>query len=381
MVLFVMVPTKVFELSLLRYLLPALILWGCGTAQTPSTDFITLPPGFRISVYASNLKGARSMALAGNGKTVFVGTRGTGKVYAITDTDADGIADKQYTIASGLNFPNGVAWRDGALFVAEINRILRYDNILSKLSSPPAPVVVFDRLPTDRHHGWKYIKFGPDGQLYIPVGAPCNICLSKDSIYATITRLNLSTRQLKIFAHGIRNSVGFDWHPTTGEMWFTDNGRDMLGDDLPPDELNRAPQAGLHFGYPFCHAGTIADPEFGARKSCTQFTSPFPLRSHIAALGMCFYTGKMFPKEYNNALFICEHGSWNRTRPIGYRLSVVQTDTKKMTDYRGFAEGFLTAQDDVKGRPVDVMQLPDGSLLMSDDMNGIIYRITYHSKP
>ncbi|MEM9022993.1 MAG: PQQ-dependent sugar dehydrogenase, partial [Bacteroidota bacterium] len=234
---------------------------------------ITLPEGFRIDYFAQNVTNARSMARGDNG-TLFVGTRREGKVYAIVDRDNDFKADQVYTLASGLNMPNGVAFRNGSLYVAEVNRVMRFDAIESQLENPPEPVVVNDQFPSDRHHGWKYIAFGPDDKLYVPVGAPCNICEKDEEIYSSITRMDPDGSNLEVYAHGVRNSVGFTWHPTTGHLWFTDNGRDMLGDDLPADELNNAPSAGMHFGYPYCHQGDTPDPEFGAKRNCDEFTPP-----------------------------------------------------------------------------------------------------------
>ena len=246
---------------------------GAGPKTSLLLKKITLPPGFKIEVYAEKVPNARSMTLSPSG-ILFVGTRKKGHVYAVIDQDKDQKADKVVTIASGLNMPNGVAFRDGHLYVAEVDRIIRFDNIEQNLAHPPQPVVVFDGYPSDRHHGWKFIRFGPDGKLYVPVGAPCNICESQDTLYASLTRLNPDGRNLEIFAHGIRNTVGFDWHPVTRELWFTDNGRDRLGDDIPPDELNRAATQGLHFGYPYCHGNTIADPKFGHKRACGEFTAP-----------------------------------------------------------------------------------------------------------
>jgi glucose/arabinose dehydrogenase len=273
--------------------------------------------------------------------------------------------------------PNGVAFRDGALYVAEVNRVLRFDRIESRLKNPPKPVVGNDSFPRDRHHGWKFIRFGPDGLLYVPVGAPCNVCLQKDPIYASITRMKADGTAREIFAHGIRNTVGFDWHPETKELWFTDNGRDWLGDDRPPDELNRAPKERLHFGFPFCHGKDIADPEFGSQRKCDEFVPPVQeLDPHVAALGMRFYDGATFPAEYRHQIFIAEHGSWNRSTPIGYRVTLVRLDGNKASKYEVFAEGWLRGTKPW-GRPVDVQVMPDGALLVSDDEAGAIYRISY----
>lgn len=336
---------------------------------------IKLPQGFTIAVYADKVEGTRSMTLLPSG-TLFVGTRNQGRVYAIQDTDNDQKADTVLTIANDLNSPNGVAFKDGSLYVAEVSRILRYDDIESRLQNPPQPVLVSDDYPTDGHHGWKYIAFGPDGNLYVPVGAPCNVCNPDNPIYASITRLKLDGSEPELFASGIRNTVGFDWHPETGELWFTENGADMMGDNQPVDELNRAPQAGLHFGFPYCHQGEIPDPQFGTR-SCDEFVAPeIKLGPHVAALGMKFYTGSMFPESYRNQVFIAEHGSWNRSEPIGYRVMLVRFEDGKPVSYEPFAEGWLQGRR-AWGRPVDVLIMPDGALLVSDDHAGVIYRIAY----
>ncbi len=270
---------------------------------------INLPPGFRIEIYADNINGARSLALGGEG-TLFVGTRREGMVYAVVDENKDYKADKVYTISEGMNQPNGVALWNKALYVAEIDKIWKFEKIESRLTSPPKPVLITDQYPDDPHHGWKFIAFGPDGKLYIPVGAPCNICLSENETFASITRMNPDGSGREVFAKGIRNTVGFDWHPDDKSLWFTDNGRDWLGDNQPPDELNRAPQKGMHFGYPYCHGKNIRDPEFGQMRACSDITSPqTELGPHVAALGMRFYTGKMFPEEYQKNIFIAEHGS------------------------------------------------------------------------
>jgi len=341
-------------------------------------DKVKLPKGFSISVFAE-VDNARSMAISANG-TIFVGNRDEDKVYAIKDTDGDGKADKKWTIAKGLNMPNGVAFKDGNLYVAEVSRIHKFAGIESKLDNPGTSQVIYDKYPTDAHHGWKYIAFGPDGKLYVPVGAPCNICESKDPVYASITRKNADGTGREVFANGVRNSVGFTWHPTTKQMWFTDNGRDMLGDDTPSCELNIATKEGLHFGYPYCHEGSIKDPEFGDKRPCSDFVQPADkLGPHVAPLGLKFYTGKMFPAEYSGQIIVAEHGSWNRTKKIGYNLTLVKVDANsKVTGHSVFASGWMDdATQKVWGRPVDVLQLPDGSLLVSDDQANVIYRITY----
>ena len=360
----------------------AVISGGAVVAQEIPLDKITVPDGFTIEVYASGVPNARSMALSPTG-TLFVSTRQAGDVYAVLDHDQDQKADEVITIASGLNTPNGVAIRDGALFVAEVNRILRYDDIEARLENPPEPVVVYDELPSERMHGWKFIRFGPDGKLYVPVGAPCNICdrTGEDERFATITRMNPDGGENEVFARGIRNSVGFDWHPVTGELWFTSNGRDRLGDENPGDTLNHAPEIDMHFGYPFCHQGDIPDPEFGEQRACDEFTPPAQtLGPHVASLGMRFYDGSMFPDTYRNQIFIAEHGSWNRS-PVaghtGYRITVATLDGNRVTDYAVFAEGWLDPDNRAWGRPTDVQVMPDGALLVSDDRVGAIYRISY----
>jgi len=340
---------------------------------------IKLPEGFSIDIYAQGVKNARSMVLSPSG-TLFVGSREKGNVYAVLDTNSDFIADKVITIAEKLNSPNGVAFKDGDLYVAEISRILKFDDIENQLQSPPGPVVVYDELPEEGHHGWKYIAFGPDGKLYVPVGAPCNICLSDQEIFASIGRMDADGSNFEIFVHGIRNTVGFDWHPGDNVLWFTENGRDWMGDNRPPDELNRAPEAGMHFGYPFCHGQDIPDNEFGSQRNCNEFVKPVQdLGPHVAALGMKFYTGNMFPDEYRQQIFIAEHGSWNRTTPLGYRVMLVKLNGNTVQSYSVFAEGWLQGGS-AWGRPVDIVQLSDGSLLVSDDKADMIYRISYTGK-
>ena len=349
---------------------------GLPLGQAPQVEKIILSAGFHIAVYANDVPGARSMALGPKG-TLFVGTREEGKVYAILDRNKDDIADEVIIIAKGLNMPNGVAFMGNSLYVAEVHRVLRYDDIESRLSNPPRPVVVNDSFPKDRHHGWKFIRFGPDGLLYIPVGAPCNICESEDSRYASIMRMKRDGTGLETFAGGVRNTVGFDWHPVTNELWFTDNGRDWLGDNLPPDELNHAPVKGMHFGFPYCHGINIPDPGFGKGRSCQAYTEPaMELGPHVASLGMRFYRGAMFPAEYRNQIFIAEHGSWNRSAPIGYRITLVRLEGNRAVKYEVFADGWLQ-NGLVYGRPVDIQEMPDGALLVSDDRTGAIYRISY----
>lgn len=340
-------------------------------------DRIKLPPGFRIGVYAEGVEEARSMALSTSG-TLFVGSRKAGVVHALRDTNGDFVADVKYILAKGLNQPNGVALHNGALYVAEISRILRFDDIENRLTNPGQPAVVTNRYPSEEHHGWKYIAFGPDDKLYVPVGAPCNICEPEDPIFCTITRMNPDGSDFEIYARGIRNTVGFDWHPVTNELWFTDNGRDWVDDNKPADELNHASAAGKHFGYPYCHQGDFSDPKYGEKRSCNEFEKPVQnLSPHCAALGIEFYTGKQFPEAYRNQPLFAEHGSWNRSEKIGYQVSLVRLDANgRSAGYEPFATGWLNGNE-VWGRPVDIEQLPDGSLLVSDDYADAIYRIFY----
>ena len=347
-----------------------------ASAKLP-LDLIRMPPGFSISIYAE-VEDARSMALSPGG-TLFVGNKSEDKVYAVRDSDGDYVADKKWVLATGLNMPNGVAFSDGALYIAENSKISKWDNIESRLGNPGKPTMIYDKYPTEAHHGWKYIAFGPDGKLYVPIGAPCNICESTEPIYASITRMNPDGSGLEIFANGVRNTVGFTWHPQTKEIWFTDNNRDSMGDDLPPCELNTAPKAGMHFGFPYCHGGTIPDPEFGKKRVCSDFTAPAKnLGAHVAPLGLKFYMGDMFPDAYKGQLFIAEHGSWDRSRKVGFKLSLVRVEDSKVVAYEPFATGWLKeGEQKAWGRPVDVLVLYDGSLLVSDDRAGAIYRISY----
>ena len=361
--------------------LALLIVVGCipgqlaGFLPTSAAELgdITLPPGFRIELYAADVPNARQMA-AGPAGVVFVGSRSEGKVYAVVDRDGD--QRKVHVLASGLNMPSGVAFRDGSLYVAAVNRVLRFRDVRDP-AKPPKPEIVTDAYPSDGHHGWKFIAFGPDGKLYVPVGAPCNVCMPPGPLHATITRIDLAGGRPEVVARGVRNSVGFDFQPTTGELWFTDNGRDWLGDDQPPDELNRLTRVGEHFGFPHCHGAAIRDPEHNGGKPCGEFTPPArDLGPHVAAIGMRFYTGRMFPEKYRGGVFIAEHGSWNRSTPIGYRVSFVKVEGGRATSYEPFASGWLKGSV-ASGRPADVLVMPDGALLISDDKAGRIYRVTY----
>ncbi|MEM1336246.1 MAG: PQQ-dependent sugar dehydrogenase [Bacteroidota bacterium] len=348
------------------------------TSSSLPLERLKLPPGFHIDTFVENLDGARSMALGEEG-TLFVGTRNENTVYAIKDKDGDFKADQVIVLDTAMNTPNGVAFKDGDLYVAEINRLLKFPNIEQNLDRLPTPEIIYDDYPDKFHHGWKYIAFGPDEKLYVPVGAPCNICESEDPIFASITRMNPDGSDREIYAHGVRNTVGFTWHPETGELWFTDNGRDMMGDDIPPCELNRVSQAGQHFGYPFCHGGTIKDPEFGEKQPCSEFNEPVQnLGAHVAPLAVKFYRGNMFPEKYKDYLFIAEHGSWNRSAKVGYRISLVQLENNKAVAYETFIEGWLNDETQEQfGRPVDILFLEDGSMLISDDYGDAIYRVSY----
>ena len=342
-------------------------------------DQINLPEGFKIDIYAEDVTNARSMSLSPSG-TLFVGTRSDGRVYALRDSDGDNKIDKKYTLLEGGNMPNGVAFRDGDLYIAEVNRILKIEDVESKLANPGDPIVIYDEYPTEKHHGWKFIAFGPDEKLYVPVGAPCNICDSEDRIFNTITRINPDGTDMEIVQEGVRNTVGFTWHPESGDLWFTDNGRDMMGDELPACELNRANADYMHFGYPYCHQGDLADPVYGKDKKCEDYSAPAQnLGPHTAPLGIEFYTSNMFPASYKNTALIAEHGSWNRSKKIGYRISMVPLDSEYASKgYEVFADGWLDeAEDEAWGRPVDLEFMPDGSMLVSDDFADVIYRITY----
>lgn len=352
------------------------------TETTLPLQNLNLPDGFKIEVFAEGIDGARSMAMGDNG-TLFVGTRNEKTVYALQDLDGDFKAEKIMVLDSTLEVPNGLAFKDGALYVAEVGRLLRYSNIEQELSNSPQPEVIYDDYPTEFHHGWKYIAFGPDGKLYVPVGAPCNICerSTEDERYATITRMDPDGSNREIYAKGVRNTVGFTWHPETDELWFTDNGRDMLGDDIPPCELNRVTETGQHFGYPYCHGGTVKDPEFGDEFPCSDFVAPVQaMGAHVAPLGIKFYTGNMFPEEYKGHAFIAEHGSWNRSSKVGYKISLVKLENNEAVSYETFIDGWLNDESqEAFGRPVDVLFLEDGSLLISDDFGDAIYRVSYNN--
>ncbi len=362
-----------------------LLVANCGHAATNSElrkvlQAIKVPPGFNVSIFADNVPNVRTLAYGDQG-IVYAGSMREGKVYAVQDSDHDGKAEKTFVIASGLHMPNGVAFNGGALYVAEINRILRYDDITRNLSHPPAPGVVYDQFPDKIHHGWKYLRFGPDGNLYTAVGAPCNICNPEQQIFTSLVRLNPDGSNFDIIARGIRNTVGFDWQPESGDLFFSENGRDYLGDDLPPEELNKWSKKGEHFGYPFCHGGKVLDPEFGKGKNCKDYVPPvWTFKAHMAPLGIRFYRGDSFPETYHRQLFVAEHGSWNRSVPHGYRIVAVKFNNGEAISEQVFADGWLTKDGAVLGRPTDILEMPDGSLLVSDDQLGVIYRISYQIK-
>ncbi|SFN27884.1 Glucose/arabinose dehydrogenase, beta-propeller fold [Dokdonella immobilis] len=338
---------------------------------------LKLPKGFEIAVYSADVPNARELAIGTRG-TVFAGSRRVGKVYALTDADQDGRAETVRVIVDGLQLPVGVAFHEGDLYVSAVSQILVYRNIEDHLDTPPKAEVVVSDLPGETHHGWKFIAFGPDGKLYVPIGAPCNVCDREG--YAKLLRMNPDGSGREDVAYGVRNSVGFDWQPGTNALWFTENGRDLLGDDLPSDELNRVGRTGEHFGFPYCHQGDTLDPEFGEGKRCADYTAPaLKLGPHVAALGMRFYDGKMFPAAYRGAAIIAQHGSWNRTQKSGYRVMTVRLDGNKVLGYEPLIEGFLENEESW-GRPADVLVMPDGALLVSDDQAGAIYRVTYAAK-
>ncbi len=370
------------------------LLYSCNVDQSTETsvpvdttivfyddlrlDSLVLPEGFKIDVFA-RVEDARSLALSPDG-TVFVGSRGGGHVHAFKDENGDYKADKKYVIATGKNNPNGIAFKDGDLYVSEVSKLWKYPNILDFDTTKKELIV--DDYPTELHHGKRYLGFGPDGKLYMPVGAPCNICKKEDEIYASITRMNPDGSEREIVAHGVRNTVGYDWHPETGEFYFTDNGRDMMGDTTPECELNKLTEAGQHFGYPYCHQGNVSDPEFGDQFPCEDFVAPIELMGpHVAPLGMRFYTGSQFPSEYQGEIFVALHGSWNRSPEaghIGAQVVLVKEEGGQSQGKQVFIDGFLMkSSNQYWGRPVDMIFLADGSMLLSDDMSGTVYRVWY----
>ena len=342
----------------------------------PAVFAETVIGDFRLSVLTDEVPGARQMAETESG-LLLVGSLRPGKLYAVLP-DAEGKAEV-VTFARGLSVPSGLALIGEDLYVGALDRVLRYRAIEKTYRDNPQPETVTDSLPDKRHHGWKYLSVGPDGFLYVPVGAPCNICESDDPRFASILRMDLMTGKTTIYAAGVRNSVGMAWHPDTGELWFSDNGRDMLGDDVPAEEINRVTRAGDHYGYPHIHAGDIPDPQFGKGRNPADYVLPeIRIQAHSAALGLDFYTGTQFPESYRNALFIAEHGSWNRSSKVGYRVSVVRFGAAGPV-YEPFLDMWLK-DDEVSGRPNDVLVSRDGSLLISDDKVGAIYRVTYQGE-
>ncbi len=368
-------------MKIIRYFILTMLISNGGlraetSAQTVLQHLVT-PVGFHVSIFADNVPNARTLTLGEKG-VVYVGSRQQGSVYAVQDIDQDGVADKHYVLATGLYMPNGVAYRDGALYVAETHRIIRFDQIDEHLNKPGKPVVVFDRFPSDKHHGWKYLRFGPDNRLYTAVGAPCNICDPDQEIYTSLVRMHADGSHFEILARGIRNTVGFDWQPESQVLFFTDNGRDYMGDDLPPDELNRWTRPGQHFGYPYCHGGVVEDPELAGNRHCSEFVAPvWKFKAHMAPLGMRFYSGRQFPQRFRNQLLVAQHGSWNRSQPHGYRIALLTFKNGVPVKEQAFISGWLTDEGKVLGRPTDILQMPDGSLLIADDTLGVIYRVEY----
>jgi len=334
---------------------------------------LKLPKGFKIDVFSSGIANARSLRIGDKG-TVFVSNRVLDKVYAIVERNGK---RETKVIASGLDRPNGLAFHNGTLYIGEGTKMSKLDKIEDNIDNPGKPVVIYSDLPNYQSHGWKFIAIGPDNKLYINVGAPCNICIPPEE-NAQIRRINLDGSGAEVFARGVRNSVGFDWHPITKDFYFTDNGRDWLSEDLPEDELNRVTKVGQHFGFPYCHQGNFTDREMGWGRSCDEFTPPVALLGpHSAALGMRFYTGNMFPREYRNAIFIARHGSWNRTKKIGGDVVVAKLNVDgTVKSVEPFITGFLR-NNEFWGRPVDVHVMKDGSMLISDDHAGAVYRVTY----
>lgn len=375
-------------MKVIKSLLIISLFWGVMSfAQEPIVQLATLrlPAGFTVETYVDTVHGARSMAIGENG-TLFVGTRfpDTLMVYAFVDADGDNFAETRYFVDEQLHVPNGVAFFAGDLYVAEANRILRYDDIESRLDNPPEPVVIYDALPDEPAHNWRYLAIGPDERLYVSVGAPCNVCEYDEARFGLILSMNLDGSDTRIEAQGVRNSVGFDWHPQTGELWFTDNGRDWISDDLPPDELNRVTDENQNFGFPYCHGGYLEDLDFPRENACDGMVAPVhAFQAHVAPLGMRFYTGEMFPEEYQNQLFVAQHGSRNRTDAVGYQVSLIRLDTDgQVLGEDAFLTGFLQGQRSYEawGRPVDILQMPDGALLISDDSADMIYRISYQAE-
>ncbi|MGB0495254.1 MAG: PQQ-dependent sugar dehydrogenase [Kangiellaceae bacterium] len=356
-------------------LLIKILLFVSMPANSIELKQLKLPNNFKIDFFAKDVKNARQMALSDSG-VVYVGSRRAGNVYALQDLNKDGKAEVKTVIASGLNLPSGIAWKDGNLYVAEVDKILVFKDIDSHINNPKVEVF-FSELTDEQHHGWKFLRFSPQGDLIIPIGAPCNVCEAPSKLHARIFSLNMKTKKMTELAKGVRNSVGFDFHPSTGELWFSDNGRDMMGDDIPNCEINRITKQGEHFGFPYIHADGIKDPKFGQNANASNFTAPaLNLDAHVAPLGIHFYRGDMFPKEYKNQLLIAEHGSWNRTKKAGYKIGLARMKNSKVLNYENFISGFMK-NETTYGRPVALLELRDGSLLISDDYADVIYRVSY----
>lgn len=335
---------------------------------------LSAPKGFKIELYAANVDNARTLRQGDKG-TIFVSSRIKDKIHAIVEKDGK---REVKVIASGLYRPNGIALHNGTLYIAELSQISKIDNIEDNLDNPPKPTVIYSDLPKDEAHGWKFLTVGPDNKLYFNVGAPCNICMPPPT-HAQIRRINLDGSGMEVVARGIRQIVGMDWNPVNQQLYFTENSRDWLSEDVPEDKLNRLANPGKdNFGYPYCHQGNIADPEFGWGHSCEEFTKPVTLMGpHAAVLGMRFYTGDAFPAKYKNAIFIARHGSWNRSRKVGGDVVVVYLNPDgTFKSMEPFITGFIE-NNNYLGRPVDVLFAKDGSMLISDDYNGAVYRVTY----
>ena len=351
-------------------------LTATAAADIPISK-LKLPPGFKAEIWASGMPGARAVVRGDNDK-YYVGTRGIGRVYEITDT---GTARTNRVVVDKLNQPAGVEFQNGSLYVMAIDKVLRYDRIGADPGVAPVDMTAAFKLPPEQHHNWKYIRFGPDGKLYVPFGAPCNIC-EQPPEYAQIRRYNADGSGMEVLARGVRNTVGFDFHPVTKELWFTNHGRDWMGDDSPPDTLNRLATNATspNYGFPYCHAGVLADPDIKKANPCGGVTQPVALMGpHVSVMGAHFYTGSMFPAEYKNTLFVARKGSWNRTQKSGYDVVMVRTNADgSNAQVTPFITGFMDSSDQsFWGRPAYMLQQPDGSLLLSDEQLGAVYRITY----
>ena len=349
--------------------------------ETPPSDIpiskLKLPAGFKAEIWATGLPGGRAMAVSDDGKKVYVGTRVIGRVYEVSD---EGSKRSVRVVVDKLTQPAGVAIKDGNLYVFAIDKVLRFDGIAKNGDAKPEDMTAKFDLPPEQHHNWKYVAFGPDGKLYVPFGSPCNICEPPSKEYGQIRRYNADGSGKEVIATGVRNSVGFDWHPKTKELWFTDHGRDWAGDKGFEDELNKITKVGQNFGFPYCHANGQPDPDVKKAKPCEGVTRPVLLMGpHAAVMGIKFYTGKMFPSEYQNTAFVVRKGSWNREKPFGFDVVNVRVGEDGKASIRNFASGWQEGGEGYKfwGRPAYVAQMPDGALLVSDEQVGAIYRISY----